>query len=89
MRYHHCSSWYGHGWNCGCGPGYDYDWGPADPAPWTYRPAGGFVRGAPARRATPSDLEAYLASLREEIRAVEQDIRNLAGSERQEGPDRS
>jgi hypothetical protein len=89
MRYHHCSPWYGHGWHCGWGPGYDYDWGPADLSPWFNGPARGLTRGASARRATLSDLEAYLTSLHEEIRAVERDIRDLHGTEREEGPDRS
>jgi hypothetical protein len=87
MRYHHGYGCYGHGgWHQGCGPepgygpgpGYGYGWGwdapDEDPRPYRRR---GRPGGTVARQTTAAQLEAYLASLRDEIRAAEQDLRDL------------
>jgi hypothetical protein len=76
MRYHHGYGCYGHeGWHRGCGPeprygpgpGYGYGWGwdslDEDPRPYRWR---GRPGGAVAWRLTATQLEAYLASLRDE-----------------------
>ncbi len=96
MRYHHGYGYGCHGyegWHGGCGPGPGYGPGSAygpgwdgpgwdgpdvDPRPYRRR---GRLGGAVARRSTSTQLEAYLASLRDEIRAVEQDLRDLGGTE--------
>jgi hypothetical protein len=94
MRYHHGYGCYGQaGWHGGCGPepgwgpgpGYGYGWWEPYDDPLPYRRRTRPVGGA-ARRSTASRLEAYLASLRDEIRAVEQDLRDLGGSD--DAPDR-
>jgi hypothetical protein len=87
MRFHHGYGWhYGHGWHPGCGWGPQHGWGWADfedyPAPrWRGRV------GDPAgwRRATAAQLEAYRASLQDELRAVEQDLADLAATEDNKG----
>jgi hypothetical protein len=91
MRYHHGCGCYGHGdthWGCGPGPvhgpgygyGYGYGWDAPDDDPRPYRRRGRFG-GAVARQSTATQLEAYLASLRDEIRAAEQDLRDLGMAE--------
>lgn len=87
MRYHHGYGYGCHGyddrhWGCGPGPGYGPEpgWGPGwgapddDPRPYRRR---GRLGGAVPRRTAAAQLEAYLASLRDEIRAIEQDLRDL------------
>ena len=86
MRYHNCGPGYGHGWHCGWGPGPEYDWG-APPWPYPYRQRPGFGLRGVSRRSALSEMEDYLASLREEARAIEQDIRELAASEREVSQD--
>jgi hypothetical protein len=90
MRYHHgygygCN---GHGdphWGCapgpgyGAGPGYGWGWDAPDDDPRPYRRRGRFG-GVVARQSTATQLESYLASLRDEIRAVEQDLRDLTAA---------
>lgn len=93
MRRHHGYGYGCHGydgWHWGCGPepgygprpGYGWGWGwdapDDDPRPYQRR---GRLGGAVARRSTAAQLEAYLASLRDEIGAVEQDLRDLGGTE--------
>jgi hypothetical protein len=91
MRYHHGYGCYGHdGWHGGCGPGPGYGPGPdngygwgwvsqdEDPRPYRRR---GRLGGVVARQSTATQLEAYLASLRDEIRGVEQDLRDLGIAE--------
>jgi hypothetical protein len=89
MRYHHGYGCYGHeGWHWGCGPepgygpgpGYGWGWDAPDEDPRSYRRRGRFG-GAVSRRTTAAQLETYLASLREEIRAAEQDLRDLRMTE--------
>jgi hypothetical protein len=90
MRYHHLGGCYGHGgWyagHCGPGPGYGPGWGygwdaPAD-EPRPHRLRRGRFGGAGASRATAAtQLESYLASLRDEIRAIEQDLHDLQAEE--------
>lgn len=85
MRYHHACGCYSHGeshWGCGPGPVYGpgsrYGSGwdaPDEPRPYRRRERFG---GTVGRRSTEAQLESYLASLRDEIRAVEQDLRDLA-----------
>jgi hypothetical protein len=96
MRYHHGYGCYGHGgWYGGCGPepgwgpgpGYGYGWWDApydDPLPYRRRTR---PMGGAARQSAASRLEAYVASLRDEIRAVEQDLRDLRESA-DDAPDR-
>ncbi len=87
MRNHHGYGCYGHGgshWGCGVdpgygpGPAYGYGWawdGPdEDPRPYRRR---GRLGAVSPRRTTAAQIEAYLASLRDEMRAVEQDLRDL------------
>jgi hypothetical protein len=82
MRYHHGYGCHGEGgWHYGCGDPY---WGPRfgycdDPAPYPRRArlGGAFA----ARGSTAAQLETYLAGLRDEVRAVEQDLQDLQGSE--------
>ncbi len=85
MRYHHGWGCYGHGgWHGGCGSdpvygpisGYGRGWDAPDEDPRPYRRRGGLGTAA-ARRTTAAQLEAYLASLRDEIRAAEQDLHDL------------
>ncbi len=87
MRYHHGCGYGCHGyddWHWGCGPepgygprpGYGWGWDAPDEDPRPYRRRGR-RGGAVARRSTATQLEAYLASLRDEIRAAEQDLRDL------------
>lgn len=89
MRYHHGYGCHGYGdphWGCGPGPGYGpglgYGWGwdapDEDPRPYRRR---GRLGAAVARRTTVTQLEAYLASLRDEIRAAEQDLRDLTAED--------
>jgi len=91
MRYHHDYGCYGHGgWHWGCGPdqgygpgpgyGYGPGWASPDEDPRPYRRRGRLGGVAP-RRTTTAQLEAYLASLRDEMRAVEQDLRDLGITE--------
>jgi hypothetical protein len=89
MRNHHGYGCYGPGWHWGCGS--DYGWGPGPDYGWdldapldyprTYRRGMRFGGRVAPRRTTLSQLEGYLASLQEEIRAVEQDIRDLGDQE--------
>jgi hypothetical protein len=95
MRYHHGYGCYGHGgWHQGyCGPGPEYEpaygygraWGygwdaPVDePRPRGLR--GRFGGGAVARQSTATQLEGYLESLRDEMRAIEQDLSDLRAAE--------
>jgi len=77
-------------WHWGCGPepgcrprpgyGYGWDWTLPDEDPRPYRRRGR-PGGAVARRTSAIQPEAYLASLRDEIRAAEQDLRNLRAEE--------
>jgi hypothetical protein len=90
MRYHHGYGCYGHGgghWGCGPEPawgsglGYGCGWwdSPYDePRPSARR---GRIGGAVPRRSTAAQLEAYLATLRDEMRAVEQDLSDLGSEE--------
>ena len=95
MRYHRGYGCYGHGgWHQGyCGPGPEYGptygygmgWGygrdlpDEEPRPRSLR--GRFSGGAVARRSTADQLEGYLESLRDEMRAIEQDLRDLRTAE--------
>ena len=95
MRYHHGSGCYGHGGGhqgyCGPGPefgpaygfvrGGGYGWGAPgdDPRPRGLR--GRFGGGAVARQSTATQLEGYLESLRDEMRAIEQDLRDLRAAD--------
>jgi hypothetical protein len=95
MRYHHDYGCYGHGgWHQGyCGPepeygppfGYGRSWGYGSDAPIDEpRPRGlrgRFGGGAVARQSTATQIEGYLESLRDEMRAIEQDLRDLRASE--------
>jgi hypothetical protein len=97
MRYHHGYGCYGHGWHWGCGP--DWAWGPAPDWAWApdvpfdyparYGRRGRLGGRAASRRSTLSQLEGYLASLQEEIRAVEEDIRDLAAQETETGEEKA
>lgn len=90
MRYHHrdgdCHGYgYYGGWH-DCGDGYRYgaarSCGPDLPfdEPRTYGFARGRRLGYSASRATgPQRLEVYLESLRDEMRVVEEDLRDLRG----------
>jgi hypothetical protein len=97
VRYHHGCGCYGHGgWHQGyCGPepeygpayGYGRSWNygwdlllpDEEPRPRSVR--GRFGGGAVARQATAAQLEGYLESLKDEMRAIEQDLRDLRTSE--------
>ncbi len=89
MRNHHRYGCYGHGWHWGCEPDYgwgpapDYGWGPEAPLdyPRTYRGRGRLGGRTTPGRPTLSQLEGYLASLQEELRAVEQDIHDLGAQD--------
>jgi hypothetical protein len=87
MRYHHGYGYGCHGYDdphlgCGMGfdygprPGYGWGWDAPDEDPRPYRRRGR-PGGTVARQTTAAQLEAYLASLRDEIRAAEQDLRDL------------
>jgi hypothetical protein len=95
MRYHHGYGCDGHGgWHQGyCGPGPDYgppygygrEWGYGWDAP-VEEPRlrglrGRLGGGALARQSTATQLEGYLESLRDEMRAIEQDLRDLRAAE--------
>ncbi len=88
MRYHHGSGSCGHGGgHCGSEPGPVYGPGSGYGSGWVapddprlYRRRGRFG-GAVARRSTAAQLEGHLASLRDEIRAAEQDLRDLGPAE--------
>jgi|GEM_PF-1599865 hypothetical protein len=95
MRYHHGSGCSGHGgWHPGyCDPGPEfgpaygygrgagYGWGAPGDEPRPRGPRGRFGGGGPARQSTETQLEGYLESLREEMRAIEQDLQDLRTSE--------
>ena len=97
MRYHHGYGCYSHGgWHQGyCGPGPEYGppygygrgggygWdAPGDePRPRGLRGRFGGGAGAGAQQSTAMQLEAYLESLRDEMRAIEQDLRDLRAAE--------
>lgn len=95
MRYHHYDDCHGYGYH-GCGYGYGHGWRPAwaafpdDPfdAPGPYGFARGRRLGYSASRATTQQrLEGYLESLRDEMRAVEQDLQDLGSdAEKETGP---
>jgi hypothetical protein len=87
MRYHHGYGYGCHGyddwhWGCGAGPGYGpgpgrgYGWDAPYDDPRTYRRQGR-LGGVGPRRTTTAQLETYLSSLRDEMRAVEQDLLDL------------
>jgi len=90
MRYHHGYGCSGHGgghWCCGpepawgSGSGCGWDWSDSpydDPRPSARR---GRLGGAVPRRSTAAQLEAYLATLRDEMRAVEQDLSDLGSKD--------
>ena len=95
MRHHHGYGCYGHGgWHqgyCGpgpeCGPeygygrGWGYGWAPPDEYPWPRGLRGRFGGGAVPRRSTVAQLEGYLESLRDEMRAIEQNLSDLRTAE--------
>jgi hypothetical protein len=92
MRYHHGYGCYGHGGSYqGCGPdygpaygygrGWGYGWDLPDEEPRPRSLRGRFGGGAVARRSTAAQLEGYLESLRDEMRAIEQDLSSLRTSE--------
>ncbi len=94
MRYHHGYGCHGHGeWHQGyCGPGPEYGpaygygrgWGYGWDAPTDEPgPRGPRARfgGAAPRQSTATQLEGYLESLRDEMRAIEQDLRDLRAAE--------
>jgi hypothetical protein len=94
MRYHHCDPWHGPGWHCGWGPGYDWDWGHGYDWGWDV-PLGPRAAGPRARRplvgrsSAVSQLERYLASLRQEVEAVEQEIHDLGAEAGEGGADKA
>jgi len=84
MRYHHGYGCHGGG-GCygGCG---DLYWGSRtgywdEPTPYPRRPRLGGASAARLSRA--SQLEAYLADLRDEMRAVEEDLAGIRSGEGQ------
>jgi hypothetical protein len=89
MRYHHGYGCHGqedsHS-HCGPppvygrGPGFEYGWDEREDFPRSNRRRGRFG-GVESLQATATRLERYLESLRDEIRAVEQDLRDLAASD--------
>jgi hypothetical protein len=95
MNYHHGSGCSGHGGghqgHCGpgseFGPAYGYGrgggcgWDAPGDDPRARGLRGRFGGGAVARRSTATQLEGYLESLRDEIRAIEQDLRDLRAAE--------
>jgi hypothetical protein len=94
MRYHHGYGCYGHGgWHQGyCGPapeyGPHYGYGGAGGYGWDApvdepRPRGlrGRFGGGVARQTTATQLEGYLESLKDEMRAIEQDLRDLRAAD--------
>jgi len=81
--------YHGHGcWGPGCGGGYGYgaEYGPYWGVEYGPRVTGRY--GAPSRSAAAARVEAHLASLRDEVRAVEADLAALRGAdERGTSPD--
>ncbi len=89
MRYHHgygCHSHEGPYWHCGPrpvydrGPGFEYGWDAPEDFSRPNRRRGRFG-GTDSLQSTATRLERYLESLRDEMRAVEQDLRDLNASE--------
>ena len=89
MRYHHGYGCHGQEdpyWHCGspqaCGrdPGFEYGWDALEDFPRSNGRRGRFG-GAESLQSSATRLERYLDSLRDEIRVVEQDLRDLAASE--------
>lgn len=83
MRYHHGYGYACHGyddWHLGCGPGPGWGWDARDDDPRPSRRRGRPGGTVPPRTAA-AQLEAYLASLRDEIRAIEQDLRDLGSAD--------
>ena len=67
----------------GYGPGYGHGaYGPGQGRGYAYRRGAGFegARGPLSREATAAQLEAYLAGLRDEVRALEADLEELRGA---------
>jgi hypothetical protein len=94
MRYHHFDDCHGYGYH-GCGYGYGHGWGPtwtAPDYPFEAPVSYGLRRGrrlgyAASRGAAQQRLEGYLESLRDEMRAVEQDLQDLSSdAEKETGP---
>jgi hypothetical protein len=94
MRYHHGHGCDHGGWHqgyCDSGPeygssyGFERGWGHGWDAPVEVpRPRGlrgRFGGGAVARQSTATQLEGYLESLRDEMRAIEQDLRDLRAAD--------
>lgn len=88
MRYHHGYGCHGQEdpyLHCGPspvygrGPEFGYGWDAREDLPRPNRRRGRFG-GVESIQATATRLDRYLESLRDEIRAVEQDLRDLAAS---------
>ena len=90
--------WHGDCWGPGPGSCYEYGFGPrwdeegwfAEPfirGPWGRRAGMGRYAASRASRATAAQLEAHLAALRDEVRALEADLAEMrAAGERPESP---
>ncbi len=85
--------WWDAGYGCGpghgCGPGYGYGAGYGHDRSYGPRYRSGRRRSGRyptvSREAAAAEMETYLASLRDEIRAVESDLADIAGGAAETG----